>query len=141
MSETITLVLILVFLLAVALAVLATGYMGRIYRRSYTPRSWFFRMMLNSSIIKVICGVILGYQTGTYLLIPLGIKLPRIPSDISAPLLLAIAIILISPPIYYGWTILQVRRKGVYDPEIELARRTAEGTTGGPPISAGPDDR
>lgn len=126
MSELLTYGLVVVFLVAVVASALSTGYMGQIYGRSQRPRSWFFRMMLNSAILKVLCGGYLGYSTGTFLLVPLGIRLPRVPTEINGPLLLIIAIILISPPIYYAWTIRQVRRAGVYDPEVALAERTTD---------------
>lgn len=121
--------LVIGFYVAVVVAAFSTRYMWRIYNRSKKPRSWFFRMMLNSSFLKVVCGAIVGYQTSSFLinplLAPLHIEVPRLPSEISAPLLLIVAIALVSPPSYYANTIRLVRRRGIYDPEILLAERTA----------------
>jgi hypothetical protein len=123
-TEAITYFLVIVFLVTLALSAASTRYMAKIYQRSARPRSWFYRMMLNSSILKIVCGAYLGYSTGTFLLKPV-VDLPRVPSDLNAPILLIIAIILIAPPIYYARTIFMVRRHGLVDPEVALAERTS----------------
>jgi hypothetical protein len=125
-SALLTYALVLLFMVVLVMSVASVGYMGRIYQRSRRPRSWFFRMMLNSSILKVICGTYVGYQTATLLLVPFGLTIPRIPTEFNVPILLIIAIILICPPVYYARTIYIVRKRGVYDPEVVLAKRTTE---------------
>lgn len=105
------LVLTIVFVaLAAPIALLATVYLTRIYRRTRS-RGWAFRMMVNASWLKTICGSYVGYQAIRGIGLTTGLwELPAFQAPWNNVVLLIAAIVLVAPPTYYAARVYLVRR-------------------------------
>lgn len=110
-NEWISVLSVGLLLAAVIVAGMSTFFMWNIYRKSKF-RSWFFKMLINGSIVKVVVGALVGYVSLRGVLITLKLAtLPNFPDGWTPFILLTAAIILVSPPTYYASRIWLIRRR------------------------------
>lgn len=126
MNESITVALILLFLLWVSLAVIASRYMSLIYKNSKI-HSWFFSAVVKSNWLKAVCGVIVGYLALRGLLITYNLPAPPgLPQGWASPVLIIVAAALVSSPIYYASIIYRARRRASQELGHQLVKEIQE---------------